>query len=39
MTCREIAVVIRRQCCDLGGLPLPDGERVGVRGFELIESP
>jgi len=25
------------RCGGLGALPLPGGERVGVRGFELIE--
>jgi hypothetical protein len=29
--------VNRKLCSELGGPPLPGGERVGVRGFEPIE--
>src|SRR5215813_6713617 len=30
----EASMLARWVCRELGGLPLPDGERVGVRGFE-----
>jgi hypothetical protein len=31
--------VDQRECGELGALPLPEGERVGVRGIGSIERP